>query len=87
MRATLIILPGVGFTGGAAFERLLVATALIPAHTAGSSVFYFGGAVPLIAIARRSCSSRCPSRLQFAALRGKSPMEARAVAQPAWIHR
>src|SRR5882672_7247687 len=46
MRATLIMYSGVGFTGGAAFGGFLAA-ALIPTY-GWQSVFYFGGAVPLI---------------------------------------
>jgi MFS transporter, AAHS family, 4-hydroxybenzoate transporter len=69
MRATMIMYSGVGFTGGAAFGGF-VATALIPRY-GWPSVFYFGGAVPLvIGIAMLAA---LPESLQFMALRGKHP--------------
>ena len=69
MRATLIMYSGVGFTGGAAFGGF-VATALIPAY-GWQSVFYFGGAVPLILGVIMLVA--LPESLQFMALRGKNP--------------
>jgi AAHS family 4-hydroxybenzoate transporter-like MFS transporter len=69
MRATMIMYSGVGFTGGAAFGGF-VATALIPRY-GWPSVFYFGGAVPLvIGIAMLVA---LPESLQFMALRGTRP--------------
>src|SRR5262245_27517844 len=69
MRATLIMYSGVGFTGGAAFGGF-VATALIPAY-GWQSVFYFGGAVPLVIGLIMLVA--LPESLQCMALRGKSP--------------
>ena len=69
MRATMIMYAGVGFTGGAAFGGF-IAAALIPSY-GWQSVFYFGGAIPLvIGIAMLIW---LPESLQFMALRGKSP--------------
>ena len=69
MRATLIMYSGVGFTGGAAFGGF-VATALIPAY-GWQSVFYFGGAIPLIIGVIMLVA--LPESLQFMALRGRNP--------------
>jgi AAHS family 4-hydroxybenzoate transporter-like MFS transporter len=69
MRATLIMYSGVGFTGGAAFGGF-IATALIPAY-GWQSVFYFGGAVPLVT--GLIMIFALPESLQFMALRGKNP--------------
>ena len=69
MRATLIMYSGVGFTGGAAFGGF-VATALIPSY-GWQSVFYFGGAVPLII--GLTMLVALPESLQFMALRRKNP--------------
>jgi AAHS family 4-hydroxybenzoate transporter-like MFS transporter len=65
MRATLIMYSGVGFTGGAAFGGF-VATALMPAY-GWQSVFYFGGAVPLVIGAAMLVA--LPESLQLLALR------------------
>jgi len=69
MRATLIMYSGVGFTGGAAFGGF-VATALIPSY-GWPSVFYFGGAIPLIIGVVMLVA--LPESLQFMALRRKNP--------------
>jgi AAHS family 4-hydroxybenzoate transporter-like MFS transporter len=69
MRATLIMYSGVGFTGGAAFGGF-VATALIPSF-GWQSVFYFGGAVPLVIGLIMLVA--LPESLQFMALRKKNP--------------
>src|SRR5215208_131178 len=71
MRATMIMYAGVGFTGGAAFGGF-IAAALIPSY-GWQSVFYFGGALPLvIGIAMLLW---LPESLQFMALRGKNPAQ------------
>ena len=68
LRATMIMIAGVGFTGGAAIGGF-IATALIRSY-GWQSVFYFGGAVPLaIAVAMMVA---LPESLQLMALRGKS---------------
>ena len=67
MRARLIMYSGVGFTGGAAFGGF-VATALMPAY-GWQSVFYFGGAVPLVIGAAMLVA--LPESLQLLALRGR----------------
>jgi AAHS family 4-hydroxybenzoate transporter-like MFS transporter len=69
MRATMIMYAGVGFTGGAAFGGF-IAAALIPSY-GWQSVFYFGGAIPLVI--GLAMLVALPESLQFMALRGKNP--------------
>jgi AAHS family 4-hydroxybenzoate transporter-like MFS transporter len=67
-RATMIMLVGVGFTAGAAIGGF-IAAALIPAY-GWQSVFYFGGAVPLLIATAMFIA--LPESLQLMVLRGKS---------------
>src|SRR4051812_47027045 len=67
-RAAMIMLVGVGFTGGAAIGGF-IAAALIPVY-GWQSVFYFGGAVPLFIAAAMFVA--LPESLQLMVLRGKS---------------
>jgi len=78
LRATMIMIVGVGFTAGAAIGGF-IANALIP-RFGWHSVFYFGGAVPfLVAVAMLVA---LPESLQLMVLRGKN--RARLAA---WVNR
>lgn len=65
-RPAMMMYAGVGFTGGAAFGGF-IAAALIPAY-GWPSVFYFGGAVPLVVAA--AMAVWLPESLPFMVLRG-----------------
>ncbi len=67
-RATMIMLVGVGFTAGAAIGGF-IAAALVPTY-GWQSVFYFGGAVPLLIAVAMFIA--LPESLQLMVLRGKS---------------
>ena len=68
LRATMIMIVGVGFTAGAAIGGF-IAAALIPSY-GWQSVFYFGGAIPLaLAVAM---FIGLPESLQLMVLRNKS---------------
>ena len=67
LRVTLIMATTVGFTAGAAFGGFLAA-ALIPSY-GWRSVFYFGGAMPLVIGTIMWVA--LPESLQFLALRGR----------------
>jgi MFS transporter, AAHS family, 4-hydroxybenzoate transporter len=71
MRATMIMYAGVGFTGGAAFGGFIAAV-LIPSY-GWQSVFYFGGALPIII--GLVMLAALPESLQFMALRGRSTQQ------------
>jgi AAHS family 4-hydroxybenzoate transporter-like MFS transporter len=68
LRATMIMIVGAGFTGGAAIGGF-IAAALIPVY-GWQSVFYFGGAIPLaLAVAMILA---LPESLQLMVIRGKN---------------
>jgi AAHS family 4-hydroxybenzoate transporter-like MFS transporter len=68
LRATMIMIVGVGFTAGAAIGGF-IAAALIPSY-GWQSVFYFGGAIPLVLAIAMAVSM--PESLQLMVLRNKS---------------
>ena len=69
LRARMIMYAGVGFTAGAAFGGFIAAE-LIPTY-GWTSVFYFGGAVPILIAAIMSVA--LPESVQFLAIRGTNP--------------
>jgi AAHS family 4-hydroxybenzoate transporter-like MFS transporter len=77
-RATMIMIVGAGFTAGAAFGGF-VAAALIPAY-GWQSVFYFGGAIPLVLAVAMTIA--LPESLQLMVIRGKNPLRLAA-----WVNR
>src|SRR5882672_9272840 len=78
LRATMIMIVGAGFTGGAAIGGF-IAAALIPAF-GWRSVFYFGGAIPLLLAV--AMIAALPESLQLMVIRGKNR---RTLA--AWLNR
>ncbi len=69
LRAPMIMIAGAGFTGGAAIGGF-IAAALIPAY-GWQSVFYFGGAIPLVLAVAMFIA--LPESLQLLAIRGRNP--------------
>ena len=78
LRASMIMIAGAGFTGGAAIGGF-IAAALIPAY-GWQAVFYFGGAIPLIVGVAMIVA--LPESLQLMVIRGKNR---RTLA--AWLNR
>src|SRR5258706_10315077 len=78
LRATMIMIVGAGFTGGAAIGGF-IAAALIPAY-GWQSAFYFGGAIPLLLAVAMIMA--LPESLQLMVIRGKNR---RTLA--AWLNR
>jgi MFS transporter, AAHS family, 4-hydroxybenzoate transporter len=78
LRATMIMLAGVGFTAGAAIGGF-IAAALIPTY-GWQSVFFFGGAVPLVLAVAMAMA--LPESLQLMVLRHHNPARLAA-----WVNR
>ena len=78
LRASMIMIAGAGFTGGAAIGGF-VAAALIPAY-GWQSVFYFGGAIPLVVGVAMIVA--LPESLQLMVIRGKDRRQLAA-----WLNR
>jgi AAHS family 4-hydroxybenzoate transporter-like MFS transporter len=78
LRAPMIMIAGAGFTGGAAIGGF-IAAALIPTY-GWQSVFYFGGAIPLLLAVAMILA--LPESLQLMAIRAKNPRRLAA-----WVNR
>ncbi len=78
LRAPMIMIAGAGFTAGAALGGF-IAAALIPTY-GWQSVFYFGGAIPLVLAVAMTIA--LPESLQLMVIRGKNPRNLAA-----WLNR